>query len=262
MSKSVAILGGGPVAAFTARACLDNGIAPEVFTKEVSTGSSGAFWFYGVPEAVSREVQYTEVIVRYLGQADVYAKKVYGRAVPCSFPDFNGRSIRAYDPKLVLPLLWKGIPGVKFVPMTFESDGGIESVASGYDLVFQTFPTFAALATEPRRKMFKVLEWPGTAGSGENYVLYNGLTSRVPMEDWYRHSVLFGNTYLECSAAYRDPSGAKATIQFKLDPSSFPWYAAPAKNIVLIGRYATWQKNMLAHEAYQQAFSVISGMGS
>lgn len=253
----VAILGAGPSAAYIARACLDSGIRPDVYSDRMVKPLGGAFWLYWLPESV-REYCAPQVIhVSGLGTAEHYAIKMWGEALPTSFPKEGEYKFPCYDPKEGLPALWGDLT-VRQLTVTCDRD--IEVLAQDYDLVFQTFPSWKSLEAlrEFRQPLYiwNRLATPTLGSSVANKVIYDGLAPEGQNGHRLRISNIFGYTSIEYARNLTDielaakPSGGRLVQGWKLHPQTPLWEAAPADNVVLVGRFSQWNRKLLSHDSY------------
>jgi hypothetical protein len=242
----VAILGAGPTAAFIARACLDCGIRPDVFAAKRVHPIGGAFWIYEVPESIAPFVSDKQPIyISKIGTAEGYAQKMWGDpTLKTSFSSIEEVSW-GYSPEEVLPLLWGDL---SYEEEYLKSDEQVALLARSYDLVFQTFPTKKSLDQQGTwREPFFIINhrvWSGQI----NEVTYDGDL----FSPYLRASYLFGWRSVELRERVEllNPY-EKGVSGWKLHPGTPRWTTAPAKNVILLGRFAQWDRKLLSHQAYR-----------
>lgn len=245
----VAILGGGPAAAFAWRACLDSDITPEVYTDGITRISTpGAFWIYWLPKSVVAPVP-ERIHIGSLGTASMYSLKMWGQALPSSFPEAPETKI-GYEPAASLFALW-GSELTAYRKQKFQNVEQIAKVAKNYDLVFQTFPDPGA-STQFLRPVYTCTF--SEPDSRWNSVLYDGTTSRV-----LRTSVLFSRHSTECTECPEDcpRRDAKLSVVYKLDPRVTEHPSPATDNIALLGRFASRNRKFLAHQTYQETVDCL-----
>lgn len=276
----VAILGSGWAAAFAYRACCDNGIRPKVYTREYpayigpTVQFPGAFWIHWLPEKVLRVLTANGVgmieISHLGGSWASYSTKLYGKPYNCSFPTSDGKVELGYDARMVWPLLWEPRPNTEKREFTCQRD--IAELATNYDLVIQTFPKPGfkpgkADFSMPVRAAMLVISCKARPQLGGNKVMYNG----IPDEGFSRYSNLFGIESWEIPLRMAGDPRLEEKLLPNLGPditTKLVWKIHPnvepeserflKPNIHLIGRYATWDRSQLAHQAYQQTLDLLA----
>lgn len=273
MERKVAILGTGPSAAFAFRACMDYGLTPDEVlvygTEEPVMSVSAPVYFHDVPDSVRQDAY--EHTVGYIpeGDAQMYMMKQWGKEFaghPSSFPDQAWKAV-AFDPNEVLPMLWSGVVSYSLTSRMQLND--LYRVSRNVQLVFQTFPIWDGV---PRRSATRYVvevsndihpqEWlmayesdvqqSGTLG----FFLYAGKPQQAHTRVAIVNRVLW----------YEFPSEETLPTRFK--PVAIPFVDIhPAEdriaqphfdNVVLLGRSATWDRRMLAHQAYSTTYTALS----
>jgi len=254
MKPRVAVLGGGMAAAYVVAVCRDSGIAPDVFSSSVVTQVGGAFWLYWIPRGNSSP-PYT-IRVSGMGSADEYSRAQWGEMYPSSFPQLPYVT-HGYDPRAVLPELWRN---TSIELRAFATDLDVQALAEKYDLVFQTFSTQKAKEHQPTPKLMYVCVQRLSTPVQEGWVLYNGQPGAAT---WVRQSALFdclSTECVECSPTCEIGHG-KSRTHPKLHPLTNPWLESPAPNVVLVGRFAEWNRTRLAHHCYALAQEALASLG-
>lgn len=104
--------------------------------------------------------------------------------------------------------------------------------------------------------------WPHTRWPNQpSWILYNGASS----QPWIRMSYLWGFIHVEYPSGYRFGKRAKGvlsrvaktTTQRNLNPHTQPWSEKIADNIYPIGRFAQWNRKILAHKSYFSVYGII-----
>lgn len=260
----VAILGSGLSSAFANRACLDHGIVPDVFSLSGKYEiPKGAVWFHWLPY----NAEPLSIISMAMGKKELYLKKQWGEYNPAwktSFP-----TLRKVEEGFSIPLhigfLWRGTP-VNKVEGGF-TDQEIIDLSWEYDLVVQTFPSSAS-----REVMGKfVVKIPVWVSNGNRLdprkiflheqllaehdivVFYNGFE-----EKWVRRTLIANTVYTEYSQDFRESIEGKVYHYPDLHPDCPKFIAPLANNILMTGRYATWDRKELSHQTYGKVYSMLN----
>ena len=253
MTKRVAILGAGPVSAYVYSACVDRGIFPTIVAESITKSPYGAFWFRWIPKFLSHTFAPEKIEILSYGDKETYISKQWGKDLdpdlyPSSFPESKIEAW-GYDPSIILAKLWRNAKVTKR-PITDDED--IWSLAKIFDCIFLTFPSF-----ESRRiNAHYTVEVPTIRVKNSfpvsNKVYYDGGEGKI-----VRVSFLFGNIYYELvkDCEYNLPGEYGKFID--LHPSTPAWTNQIEKNVFYIGRYAEWNRHMLAHEAYEKAINIL-----
>lgn len=272
--KEIAILGSGPSAAFAYQACLKAGYKPDelfVATARLTEPPPGAFWFHWVPRHI-RAIKFP-VILRSVGTEERYLSKQWRRylnGVPSSFPETEQRMSGYPVSRFVWRQMWEGaniLPGFTFTDQT------VQELAQDFERVIQTFPSKAAIhAHRDHTVLYPTVvyevahEWPEwekflrlfaaevTHSPQGVYCLYNGSVH----EDWVRATYNLGRVMVEYP--WDTPLDTLPTEGTVLNRDIVPWAGEldpmpPAGNVLMVGRYATWQRKQLSHET----FGIVSG---
>jgi hypothetical protein len=260
---TIAILGSGTAAAFAYYACREAGFTPTIYTASypLAHNPGGAFWFHDIPTALKAAVQPYPIEFVPLGSGITYSRNLWGEHYTSSFPH-EAHTVQGYKADEVLPMLWHGCDRTPWVRRQFESDQQIADLAKGYDLVFQTFPTFHARRTKPALRPITICERLTTYS--RNIVYYNGLLREDTDQPcrWLRMSILWDHVYLEVPTCYWTRScGHYKTTAYKLHPTTKPENVSVADNVVLVGRFATWTRKLLAHQVYDRVASELNWRG-
>lgn len=252
----VAILGFGASSIFSIMACNDKGIEPTVVTKEIAKPPAGAFYYHWLPPKYSNYVESEFIQYDYKGTEDIYLRKQWGD-YPVGSSSFNKYDLeKGYNPTEVFhEFSLHARFGCSLRERLSYSD--IVNYCHSYNLVICTFPVseFTGIPKLVYRPVFS-----RNVYSFENIIAYNGCSR----PKWVRKSTLFGKEHTE----YADLSEVPAeklkfvTLVPDIHPSSKPKsnYDLPMNNLVFIGRFATVNRSMLSHEAYEQTERAIDAI--
>lgn len=246
----VAILGTGPSAAYVHQACKDLDVESKVYSNlPPRTALGGIFYLHEIPMSIRAEAQPIELYG--LGIKELYQKREWGckplEKWHCSFPE-SGEDVLGYDPQIISEF-WEN---VDFKPVLSLTTLDIGHLAKEYNWVFQTFPE-----TDHRIKYQK--QWlrqyrvrtfyrPGE----HNFIVYNGTTSN----SWLRAGSLFG--WVTEEAPMEVEPQPMEIIKSRITPGARPQKSTIAKNVILTGRFATWNKKELASDSYSRASGIVN----
>ena len=253
--KKAAVLGCGPAGLFAAHALVEAGWQVDIFSNRRRSEMYGAQYLHKpIPGLLARK---SLVEYRLLGTPDQYRQKVYGEtAVPSTSVDvLIGRSM-AWDIRAAYWDAWQRYedliehtPGITGTQL--ESAYG-EHWRGNYRRIISSIPLRTlclgghnfrdqmvwAVGDAPERGVFCPIRVESET------VVCNG--EEAPR--WYRASNVFGYRSAEWPDGVRPPVSdiTKITKPIATDCTCHPW-------LERVGRYGTWTKGVLSHEAYEHA---------
>lgn len=252
--KRVLILGSGPSAAYSALACLDSKVHFDVLSnREPHTEQSGAFFLHWLPDTFIRKykIETIQVKIYGIGSSENYSRMQWGIPYPNSFP-LADRLEEWYDSR-TLKKVWKTID-VHLLDCNLK-DQDLLNFGDVYDLVLHSFSSEAAKQT---RSIVPIPCWTKeTIGNGYE-ITYNGGTDF----SWVRCTHAWKRLSLEFPPNYDLPGNPEwwtvrlRDIRPDTKPVSKQEYLAP--HIIPIGRFATWDRRMLCHQAYQRTLEHLN----
>jgi hypothetical protein len=172
-----------------------------------------------------------------------------------SFPRKGMEVHYNYDPSEFHQLAFDGIELHKVGKLTDED---VAHLAKDFDAVFQTFPTQKSLQAQPGYRKYGMLADTRTFSDLPNMSIYNGTKEFL----WTRLCTMWGWTTWEFSSEeypegkLPDMGEHKKQVNLRdFAPGTIVWDPkdVPSPNVFLIGRWATWNKKALAHDAYREA---------
>lgn len=251
-NRTAAVLGCGPAGLFATHALVQSGWDVTVFSNKRRSEMFGAQYLHQIIPGLSTEMVRLEY--RLQGDVEGYRHKVYGSmpAVTVSPEHLTGRHT-VYNIRVAYYAAWdryvnriKHRPGMGAAEVTELLEGG------GFGMVVSSLPAPSicykvhrfpaqrvwAIGDAPERGIFCPVEMP------PNTVVCNGDTP----PSWYRASNVFG--YKTCEW----PEGTKPPIQdlaevikpLRTDCDCHMY----DKRFIRVGRYGTWTKGVLSHQAY------------
>lgn len=256
----VAILGTGPSAAYAGMACETAEVEYEIISnKHPPQLYPGAFWARTNP--LDYKIPAFQVYISSVGSAIEYLKKQWGMVtedwlLETSFPKEARKEI-VFDPIELFGVYWKD-KLVHFVPDLNDAD--IADSATEYDFVFLTFPTQKS-QKEWGQVLFQFPIASYRSDSRQLYCIYDGDKD----EQIVRMSNLFGYIHNEYAPGYipkMELVGADGQITWATDISpniAYSWDPTdvPADNVILVGRFAQWDRKVLSHHAYAQTLEIL-----
>ena len=257
----IAILGNGPAAAYAYRACIDSGETPVVFASGRPAYPSGAFWLHWLPGSIpDRMLKRAEIEITYvgLGNAELYSGKMWHETFDSSFPTIS-RVETGYVPE-ALNLLWDNFDD--WTNSGILRDAGVEQLAHEYDLVLQTFPTDQSKRIQRSPVFFPIYSRPLLVSDKRVTCIYNGT-----LDEWVRMTIGFGAMHIEFPEDITPhpglwPSHLWTVRKFPdMHPTTRPFTRGVARNVVLVGRHARWDRGLLSHAAYGQVTKVLKNRG-
>ena len=296
MKPNVAILGTGPSAAYAYRACRLAGITPDLYGPPPGGRPHGAFYLHWLPYGAAHRIRQDallRIIYSASGDAAGYTRKIWGREVASSFPE-RERSEHGYAAEPGLRALW----GRPRAPLRERvEDDELPALCARYDLVVKTYPTplppDLRAGTRSALLLYRPLVgWKNghnlsrhqrTAVGGprsNGWIHYDGRPDQL----WVRTANLYGELSWEFPGGvseqdarafvYNDPKlSTQRYVDLPPEEETQWWHALKQyqstlsypDNLLNVGRYATWQRKTLSHEAFQtvsERLFALSGTGS
>lgn len=194
-------------------------------------------------------------LVRYMlnGTTDQYREKVYGSLTPPVSPQQYEGSNYAWDLRRTYGQLWEmfedrivdvQLNAADFVPALsdFMPDVGISSVPAPMLCQFGDRHTFTSV------KCWAIGDAPGQTVADVFGALPSFTVICSGEEDcsWYRACNVFGYSTVEWPGHKRKPP-IEGVVEFS-KPLSTNCDCLPS--VLRVGRYGTWQKGILSHQAY------------
>lgn len=267
--RPVLIMGCGPAGLFAAQAAQDRGYPVVIFSRKRPSQMFGAQYLHGpIPNLYAREFT-IEYILQ--GNAYGYAAKVYGPENAGALEDDVSPSRllgihKAWDIREAYTHAWE-----RFEPLVVEAkidhhwlDTTVPNKRD-YALVVSSIPTdtlcrigahqFAsadiwAVGDAPERD----ISCPVRVGL--NTVVCNG----EPSPSWYRASNVGGYHSAEWPARIRPPLNHISKVSKPIHTNCTCWVRKGDLPVpfIRVGRYGTWTKGVLSHDAYHSTYARLS----
>jgi len=255
--KKAAILGCGPAGMFAAHAFNEAGWDVTIYSRKRPSQMFGAQYLHmPIPGLYERR---SKIEYKLVGTAEGYAEKVYGGTVPpgqVSPATLEGHHY-AWDIRMAYFDAYERyeyqVTDVRITPHWMRSQFGNPSARKYWGAIVNTIPA-PAICDDDRHEFLSQKVW--AAGDAPELgrhcpiscppdtVICNGDPDRA----WYRLSNVFGHTTCEWPEA-RKPPVSVAEVTKPIRHNCTCW----GDRIVGLGRYGSWKKGVLSHEAYEAA---------
>lgn len=256
--KTVAILGSGPAGLMAAHAVGLCGVPMSVHSRPVKSELGGAqYLHHPIPYLTANDPD--KIITnRLTGTPEGYRQKVYGSG-PNSPENVSamgiedGEKIPVWDLNAAYDKLWNWFEGS--INEAIVSPEWLDEHANEFYLVISSVPA-PALCRSPDVHRFTYQEvWIDSKPAlflPEDTVQYNG--DREP--SWYRASNL-GGTAGGTEWSSLGPKPPIPNLRLVKKPLRTTCDCFP--DILRVGRYGTWTKGVLTHDAYYEAGNRVLG---
>lgn len=271
-----AILGCGPAGLMAAHAVALTGHNVEIISKGGKSKQYGAQWLHESVPGVTSVFPEDYISVEHRGDADTYAKKVYGDTrFPTSFgewgdPELGVTDLPIWDLRKAYDKLWR-YHADKIIDRDLDC-AEVESIVEGgtYDRVISSVPRRAICRSfavdsdkgdvpelhefHSQKVWVKPAELDQSNNPNGNFVIYNGDTS----PSWYRSSVVFGQGMLEWGdyiPGGKPPFEGIVPVEKPLAHSCTCW-----PDITHVGRFGEWRKGVLTHHAFETALEAAEAV--
>lgn len=271
--KPIAILGVGPAGLMAAHACAVQGRMVALFSRgDQDTGpiksklGGAQFLHYPIPGINDANKEDAEVRYVLCGDAEGYRHKVYGDDPNIPFVSMENVKHNMVQPAWNLQAtydrLWEALIDNSTVNMEFIGPMWLDKALENnwFDAVFSTIPapslcrSAAGLNGNPHVFLSQKVNIVTECILGnlpDNHVVYDG----TPDRSWYRCSKLFGIGGTEWSGVnppYAAPIKVAKPLRTNCD--------CYADKILKLGRYGTWRKGVLTHDAFMEATRALLQM--
>lgn len=272
--KPVAILGIGPAGLAAAHACRLAGVPFALFSRDLHASRLGGAQFLHRPlPLVNDEAPDFKLLYTIVGTADIYKEKVYGNE-PVPFVSFKNQEPGTVVPAWSLPLtyerLFEELVGTNQVNQADVNPYVLNEWQASGDFAFivSSVPKPAICRThygfeDGRAHLFvsqtvRIMNESVLGTSFDNTIIYDG-THNV---SWYRTSRINGVGSTEWGEGapeklpYEEPI-VKVSKPIRTDCTCWQNAAVPVINV---GRFGTWSKGELVHNAFIKTWEKISAL--
>lgn len=249
--KPVAILGCGPAGLMAAHAVAMRGKPVAVFSIPQKSRLGGAQFLHEPIPGINDVTP--DIIVNYKVEGDpqTYEQKVYSDTLTVPFVSmsdkFDGQTQQAWNLLATYDKLWsifgESVNDVRVTPEWIEEN------ADEFDLMVSTVPLPSLCRANHHftTQQVTIANQCFDETLADNTVFYNGTRDR----SWYRCAKLFGIGSTEWGAGVNPPyDTVKANKPIRSNCDCWP-------NILKAGRFGTWKKGVLTHQAFTSTFEAL-----
>lgn len=209
------------------------------------------------------QLPFERVSYRLVGGMDGYRRKVYGEAEDVDVsPQLLEENHTAYDIRAAYDQLWEQYQGA--ISDFFFSRGSWRLLQErlkgrGVGLILSSLPAPVLCQEDPECKFESQSIW--AMGDAPELGRWASITEDIsnrtiicngdPQVQWYRASKVFGHGTVEWPEGAAPPHGASRVNK----PIKTTCHCNP--EVYRIGRYGKWEKGVLSHTAYSEAFQFV-----
>lgn len=254
MNKKVVILGCGPAGMLAAHAATRAGHEPIIVSKvkQQSVISGAQFIHERIPGVLTNP---SWCSITKLGSQRVYARKIYGTGnAECSWDRYPKTPIKIWPMNKVYDQLWSRYS--QFIQVLEINNSTIRNLLEDAQLMVSTIPLPAIVKNKADYHFKSKQAWVAMQDHvadrhGDNFIVWNGNNETA----YYRSSRLFGHASWEFGFRpfVENPSPGH-TVHKIIKPLGYQGDVHVQErfgaNLILAGRFGTWSKKTLAHEAF------------
>lgn len=260
----VSILGSGPAGLFAAQAAYDTGNIVQIFSRGERSQLYGAQYLHapipgldcGKPEPVSYILK---------GTAEAYWQKVYGGGVRVEVsPEVLSPQHNAWNIRAAYAEVWERFrPLIRKQEITrswLEVWGDIVAA----DLVVWSIP-LEPLCLKGHAFRVQSIWAQGDAPDLNQFCSvavdpWTIVTNGEESPRWYRASNVFGHRTAEWPDGPKPPVQGLAKVNKPIATNCDCWLDSALSPVLRVGRYGTWTKGELSHEAYVKTRAALEAM--
>lgn len=247
----IAVLGCGPAGLLAAHAAALAGEEFDIISIRRKAVLPGAMYLHrAIPDLTSAKPDATIEFLK-VGTREEYARKVYGRPdAPCSWEEFDEGYVPAWSLYSAYEELWE-LYSPKIIDEKI-TQGMLNLMPLDYDLVISSIPAKALCQGVAVHKFPAAKVW--VAGGDDllymppdNTIIYSGSAQH----GWYRKASIFGHQFTEFGHPVVGASPGVKPIATNCDCHP---------GIERVGRYGTWTKGVLTHQAFERATELVHAL--
>lgn len=256
-SRRAAVLGCGPAGLFAAHALVEAGWDVDVFSNKRRSEMFGAQYLHEPIHGL--EERSTELTYMLRGSAEEYRLKVYGsKEVGSVSPESLTGQHKVWDIRAAYYDAWD-----QYANLIRHRPGmGVKAIeelvgVGAYRFILSSLPAPSICYKDHQFKNQRVWAVGDAPERGVFCPVVLATKDTVVCDGrkevgWYRASNVFGYNSCEWPEDRKPPVSDVSLILKPISTNCDCWSNAPTK-LVRIGRYGTWTKGVLSHEAYKTA---------
>ena len=240
----VAILGSGFSGIFSALACIHRGVSFDIYSDNLN--KPRAIGFQYLHDKCNLDLVDHELDEFIIGEGNDYSYKIYGNNYSSIVDVVGKKTIYSLDEAAnkVWSLICSNITYFKI-----SGYNSIKEIINSYDYVISSVPLYFIAGDKYEHR--DIFCYTKLVSLYFNYVIYNGIST----DSITRVGCVFHNIFMESLLALPNMDGfschvLKKVITKEVKPNI-------ADNILLIGRYGSWNKKYLIHNSYYETLRII-----
>jgi hypothetical protein len=257
-NRTAAVLGCGPAGLFAAHAMVENGWSVRVFSKARQSHMYGAQYLHAPVPGLTPEEEEPELVMYELrGNASGYREKVYGSIPVKVSPEALTMRHDAWDIRAAYDMAWK-LYGESVEDTLITPEWLTSGVLDEFHTVVSSVPLPILCADKDAHEFHAARIWAyGDAPRHGQYAPFRPPVQTVICDGtkdtgWYRASNIHGYVTMEWPYGKRPPLPGIAEVA-KPIYSTCNCHTNHRWRFVKVGRYGTWSKGVLSHQAYTTA---------
>lgn len=257
-ASKAAVLGCGPAGLFAAHALIQRGWDVTVFSKKRKSTMYGAQYLHApIPGLTPEDAE--PIKVQYLLEGSVadYQTKVYGSMPVKTSVELLSSTHQAWDIRQAYDAAWDAY-GERVVHRVIGPEWMADGELDRFRHVVSSVPLIAICGMLDVHQFHTTNIWAiGDAPDRGQYAPFRPPADTVLCDGtrdrgWYRASNIFGHVTVEWPGNRKPPLPGIAPVG-KPVYSTCDCYARRRWNFAKVGRYGTWSKGVLSHQAYWTA---------
>lgn len=276
-TKRALVLGCGPAGLFAAHGLVQNGWAVSIYSKARKSHLFGAQYLHEpIPGLTPDDAKPVPLKYVLVGEADGYREKVYGVNQVTTSVEVLGQEHDAWDIRTTYDAAWEAYGHLVNDAVITPEFLGIRRVSPlppnqpeeiappEFDIVVNSIPQPSLCYQQDLHQFHAINVWAmGDAPERGQYVPYHPARDNVVEcngerhTGWYRAARVFGYSTVEWPGNRKPPLPGVAEVTKPLystcDCYRNGGYPVP---FIHVGRYGSWTKGVLSHQAYLTAVNL------
>jgi hypothetical protein len=251
-SKRAAVLGCGPAGLFATHALIEKGWSVTIYSKRRKSEMFGAQYLHapipGLTESEAQTIHYN-----LAGTVGTYREKIYGANAVTVSVEALEEMHPAWDIREAYDNAWS-----RYFPLIEDQDvtPSFLLALTGNDLLVNSIPLNSLCYQRDAHQFHQTSIWAyGDAPERGQFASYRPEPFTVecdgtPDHAWYRASNVFGYVSMEWPGGKRPPLPGVAQV---VKPIFTDCSCYQSRKFINVGRYGSWTKGVLSHQAYETA---------